>query len=135
MELITRTELREKLEQRADDFKLVMTLSTWAYEAKRIPTSLHFETIDEALDALDPADEIVVYCGDAHCAASIYAYRFLERAGYSRVRRYAGGISDWEDAGYSLEQGPVKTSRPPERRSKRTRKVARRSWALCAQPV
>ena len=104
MKLITREELRRKLE-RGDEFKLVMTLSAFAYRAKHIPTSCHFETIGEALAALDPAEEIIVYCGDAHCAASIYAYRLLEQEGYTRVRRFAGGVAEWEEAGYPLVTG------------------------------
>jgi len=102
MNLITRDELRAKLDRR-DALKLVMTLSEPAYRAKHIPTSLHFETVEETLGALNRADEIVVYCADVHCSASIYAYHLLERAGYERVRRYAGGIADWEAAGYPLE--------------------------------
>jgi rhodanese-related sulfurtransferase len=101
MNLITRDELHRKL-VRGDDFRLVMTLSRFAFEAKRIPTSLHF---DDAVSALDRCDEIVVYCGDVHCAASIRAYRRLERSGYRRLHRYAGGIADWEEAGYPLEHG------------------------------
>ena len=106
MNLITRDELHRKLE-RGDDFRLVMTLSRFAFEATRIPTSLHF---DDAASGLDRCDEIVVYCGDIHCAASIRAYRRLERAGYRRVRRYAGGIADWEEAGYPLERGPKRAT-------------------------
>jgi rhodanese-related sulfurtransferase len=106
MKLITREELRRKME-RGDEFKLVMTLSALAYRAKHIPSSYYFETIGEALAALDRTEEIIVYCADVNCAASIYAYRHLERAGYTRVRRYAGGIADWEQAGYPLEPGPV----------------------------
>ena len=45
MRLISRDELLAKLE-RHDEFKLVMTLSAFAYEAKHIPTSLRFETIE-----------------------------------------------------------------------------------------
>jgi rhodanese-related sulfurtransferase len=101
MNLISREELHRKLE-RGDDFRLVMTLSLFAYETKHIPTSLHFASLEEALATLDPGDEIVVYCGDVHCPASIRAYTRLERAGYERVRRYAGGIADWEEAGYPL---------------------------------
>jgi rhodanese-related sulfurtransferase len=115
MKLITREELRRKME-RGDEFKLVMTLSAHAFHAKHIPNSRHFESIGEALAALDPADEIVVYCADVHCVASIYAYRRLEQAGYTRVRRYAGGVADWEEAGYPLESGPA---RPPVERSRR----------------
>ena len=116
MKLISRDELREKLD-RGDEFKLVMTLSAWAYHAKHIPTSIHVETLDEAFAVLDPQEEIVVYCADVYCAASIYAYHALKGRGYSRVRRYAGGIVDWEAAGYPLDSGtrdPVPQGRPHE---------------------
>jgi rhodanese-related sulfurtransferase len=104
MNLITRDELRAKL-HRGDEFKLVMTLSALSFRAKHIPTSVHYETVADAFDALDPAEEIVFYCSDVYCAASIYAYRLFERQGYMRLRRYAGGIADWEEAGYPLESG------------------------------
>jgi len=79
-----------------------MTLSAFAYRSKHIPQSLWFETVDEAAAALERDEEIVVYCADVHCPASIRAYRFFERAGFTRVRRYAGGVADWEAAGYPL---------------------------------
>jgi rhodanese-related sulfurtransferase len=101
MNVIDREELHHKLEQ-DEELTLVMTLSAFAYGLKHIPGSLHFATVDEALATLDRNEEIVVYCADVHCAASIYAYHLLERAGYRRVRRYAGGVADWEDAGYPL---------------------------------
>jgi rhodanese-related sulfurtransferase len=31
------------------------------------------------------------------------AYQFLEARGSKNIRRYAGGIQDWEEAGYPLE--------------------------------
>jgi rhodanese-related sulfurtransferase len=110
MKLIARNELWEKLE-RGDEFKLVMTLSTLAYQAKHIPTSLHFETAEDMLGALDPSDEIILYCADLHCAASIYTYRLLERHGYRRIRRYPGGVADWEQAGYPLMRGSEPTTK------------------------
>jgi rhodanese-related sulfurtransferase len=103
--LITRDELRAKLD-RGERFVLVMTLSAHAYSAKRIPTSLYFGTVNEALATLDPEEEIVVYCADVPCPASIRAYYSLEHLGYTNVRRYPGGIAEWEDAGYPLDQGP-----------------------------
>jgi len=109
MNQIAGNELWEKLE-RGDEFKLVMTLSALAYQAKHIPTSIHFETAEDMLGALDPGDEIIVYCADIHCAASIYTYRLLERQGYSRVRRYPGGVADWEQAGYPLLRGSLETT-------------------------
>ena len=133
MKLIDRHELRKKLE-RGDEFRLVMTLSEVAYRAKHIPTSVYFDSIGDALDVLDPAEEIVVYCSDVHCAASIYAYRVLEREGYADVRRYAGGLADWEAAGYPLDgSGPGgPAARPTRRRPAFAVSGAGRPWLVCA---
>jgi len=127
MNLISREELRGKLE-RGDEFKLVMTLSGFAYRTKRIPSSLHFETAAEAVEALDREDEIVVYCADVHCVASIYAYRLLEREGFTRLRRYPGGVADWEEAGYPLEGH----TRDRARSQVPSRARLDRPWHVCA---
>ena len=130
MNLISREELSRKLE-RGDEFKLVMTLSGFAFGTKHIPGSLHFETVEEAFAALDREEEIIVYCADVHCVASIYAYRLLEREGFKRVRRYAGGVADWEEAGHPLE-GHTR-DRPQARvRTPRNRARLNRPWYVCA---
>ena len=102
MNLISREELKEKLD-RGDDFKLVMTLGEWGYRAKHIPGSLNINTPEQGREMLDLDDELVVYCSNEACTASIYAYNILVQNGYKNVRRYAGGLLDWEDAGYPLE--------------------------------
>ena len=102
MNLITRDELKEKLD-RGDDFKLVMALGEWHFRAKHIPGSINVSTPAAATELLDPGDEIVVYCSDQGCPASKMAYMLLEQAGFKNVRRYAGGIDEWELSGYPLE--------------------------------
>src|SRR4026208_775083 len=98
---ISRDELRAKLD-RGDDFKLVMALNRWAFEAKHIPGSLHFDTPDAPYGAVHPDDEVVVYCSHVDCLASVAIYRELVRRGYGNVRRYAGGPLDWGGAGRPL---------------------------------
>lgn len=102
MKLITREELKEKLD-RGDDFKLVMALSEWAFKAKHIPGSINVDRPEKTEGVLNPDDEIVVYCSNPACTASQMAYHFLNSRGYKNVRRYAGGVQDWEAAGYPLE--------------------------------
>jgi rhodanese-related sulfurtransferase len=102
MNLISREELKAKIE-REDDFKLVMTLGEWAYHTSHIPGSLNVTSNEQAKALLEPDDDIVVYCSDELCLASQAAYRFLVQIGYKNVRRYAGGLSDWEAAGLPLE--------------------------------
>ena len=52
---------------------------------------------------LNADDDIVIYCSNPVCIASTVGYHLLTRMGYTNVRRYAGGIADCEEAGYTLE--------------------------------
>lgn len=98
---IDRDELKTLLDEGAD-IKLVMTLHEWAFDAMHIPGSIQVDP-RTAADELDPNDTIIVYCSDEACVASQFAYRALVEHGYTNVRRYAGGLSDWQAAGYPLE--------------------------------
>ena len=102
MEEISREELKTKLD-RGDEFKLVMTLAEWAYMVSHIPGSINVNNIAQGERLLDIDDEIVVYCSDEQCVASQATYHYLVRNGYNNVRRYSGGLVDWEAAGYPLE--------------------------------
>jgi rhodanese-related sulfurtransferase len=102
MNLIDREELKSKLD-RGDNFKLVNALGEWAFEAKRIPGSINISNMRDARNMLDFDDEIVIHCSNPSCIASIIGYQMLKGMGYKNIRRYAGGISDWEEAGYPLE--------------------------------
>lgn len=102
MRLITRKELKTKIDNR-HEFKLVFVLGEWHFRAKHIPGSIHLESPEKAKDILTPDDDIVVYCASVTCTASIYAYHTLEKMGFKNVRRFAGGIADWEKAGLPLE--------------------------------
>lgn len=111
MQLISREELKWKLE-RKEQFKLVMALGDWQYHAKHIPGSLHFPTLEDARASLAQDDEIVVYCSNSACPASVFAYEYLVSHDYTHVRRNAGGILDWEEAGYPLEGEMVAAKTP-----------------------
>ena len=99
---ISREELRDKL-ARGERFKLVMTLNEWAFRAKHIPGSLHFNNSEEMLAALGKDEEIVVYCSNLDCHASLAVIQKLRAHGYHNVRHYAGGLIDWEAGGLPLE--------------------------------
>ena len=102
MKTITREELKARLD-RGEDLKLVMTMSDAAYDWLHIPGSLHFERASDIVEQLDRGDEIVVYCSNPLCYYSIQAYHLLRSRGFTRVARYAGGLLDWQEAGYPLE--------------------------------
>jgi rhodanese-related sulfurtransferase len=102
---IERDELQRRLAADTPRFKLVMTLGDWEFRAKHIPGSLHFRDARELLSALRKDDDVVVYCTNPSCLASVAAYHRLLQEGYANVRRYAGGIEDWEGAGLPLAHG------------------------------
>jgi rhodanese-related sulfurtransferase len=102
LNLITREELKAKLD-RGDDFKLVMTLGEWAFRLAHIPGSLNITSMEQGQGLISPDDEIVVYCSNEACIASQAAYHFLTSHGFRNVRRFAGGLADWQAAGYPLE--------------------------------
>ena len=107
MRTIDREELKQKLDSK-EPLRLVMALSEWQYRAKHIPGSLYFATIQDALNELHKEDEIVVYCSDQTCVASAALGKLLEYQGYSHVLHFAGGLADWEQAGYTLEGQDIK---------------------------
>ena len=100
-DLIDTRELKEKLDG-GDGLKVVMTLGEWEYRIMHIPGSIRISTVQEALETLDPEDEIVLYDSGPACPASRMALRVLKDHGYERVRRYAGGLEEWTSAGFPL---------------------------------
>jgi rhodanese-related sulfurtransferase len=103
MKVISREELKAKF-GRGDNFKLVNALGEWAFNAKHIPGPINISKIEDARKFLDPNDDIVIYCSNPLCIASIIGYQHLTNMGSSKVRRYAGAIVDWERAGLTLFQ-------------------------------
>lgn len=101
MRIISSHKLKEKLDRR-DHLKLVMALDRHAFEKMHIPGSLHFDTLEETAQALAPDDEIVVYCSNVECPASVQAYHYLEHKGFRNLYRFAGGLLEWQEAGYTL---------------------------------
>jgi rhodanese-related sulfurtransferase len=101
MEIIGRIELKALLDG-PEEVRLVFALGSDAFRAARIPGSETFTSRQAIVAALSPADNIVVYSADERCPGSAYAYYVLKRAGFARVRRYAGGLADWRQAGYPL---------------------------------
>ncbi len=102
MKIISREELKEKLD-RGDNFKLYMTLGRQAFEYSHIPGSLHLNNVATEAARLSTEEEIVVYCSHPVCTSSINAYKQFYSLGFQNLYRYAGGLMEWQDAGYPLE--------------------------------
>jgi rhodanese-related sulfurtransferase len=102
MKIMNRETLKEKLD-RGDNFKLYMTLGWRAFEYSHIPGSIHLNNVAAEAATLSPDEEIVVYCSHPLCSSSINAYKQFDGLGFKNFYRYAGGLMEWQDAGYPLE--------------------------------
>ena len=96
----------EHLKQRLDAGEhlfLVNAMEESKFHAKHIPGSLNLYRKKDIEKNIKKEDEIVVYCTDVGCNKSILLYQLLEIMGYQHICRFAGGLREWEDAGYPLE--------------------------------
>jgi rhodanese-related sulfurtransferase len=107
---IDRETLRRRLEERRE-FVLVDALAPISYAARHLPGAINIppERVDELAGSRIPGldTEVVVYCADADCDASVEVAERLIELGYHNVRHYSGGKRDWADAGLPLEGGRV----------------------------
>lgn len=102
---ITREELKARLD-RGDDLVLIDVLSRDSYARRHVPGAINIplSTLDAATTRpLSKDKEVIVYCASFECQASAVAAQRLEEWGFKRVLEFAGGLADWEDAGYPFE--------------------------------
>lgn len=103
---IDRESLREKIE-RGDEFVLVDALSPMSFARSHLPRAINLvpDWVDgRARRRIPDLDtEIVVYCENPDCESSVIVANRLVELGYRNVRHYAGGKSDWIEAGLPLE--------------------------------
>ena len=108
METVSRQQLCELIE-RGRDVVLVDALSPISYAASRLPGAINIPPGTEHERAPrripDRESEIVVYCQNPSCEASVEVGQRLMELGYRNVRHYPGGKNDWNDAGLPLEGG------------------------------
>ena len=101
MNIISAEQVKEIIENDSE-IKLIMVLSKEAFTKAHIPGSINISDIENAKHSLELQEKIIVYCSDINCVASYYAYQQLEQAGYKNIWRFAGGLKEWEDAGFEL---------------------------------
>jgi rhodanese-related sulfurtransferase len=105
---ITTEELQRRIDG-DDSFVLVDALAPMVYAHSHLPGAINLPPSDINPDRLarripDLTTEIVVYCSSPNCDDSVATAGRLEALGYTNVRHYAGGKSEWRDAGLPLER-------------------------------
>jgi rhodanese-related sulfurtransferase len=97
--------------QRGEQLVLIDALSPMSYAATHLPGAISMppRAVDERAPRLIPDLEtsVVVYCAGPDCDSSVRVAARLIELGYRNVGHYAGGKSEWADAGLPFEGGRV----------------------------
>ncbi len=104
------------LMRRDESFVLVDALAPLSFAAAHLPGAVNVppSRVDDLAPRRIPnrATLVVVYCANPGCESSVDVARRLLELGYEDVRHYAGGKDDWARAGFPLEGGRARASRP-----------------------
>lgn len=83
------------------------------YEPSHIPGAYNLTQADFAggktpiaLEVLDPARPVVIYCGGGTCHASENVAILLQQAGFTSIHIMTVGFPLWVEAGYETDTGP-----------------------------
>ncbi len=105
---ITRERLWQKIKL-GERFVLVDALAPMSFAASHLPGAINMPParVDELAPSRIPAldTEVVVYCANSTCDSSVDVATRLIELGYRHVLHYAGGKTDWLEAGLPLEGG------------------------------
>jgi rhodanese-related sulfurtransferase len=93
----------KKIKDAGEDFLLINVLPAQKFNEAHIPDSINipleeadFEAqVEEAADG--KTKKIVTYCASVDCHASGNAADKLEKAGFTNVLAYEGGIKEWQE--------------------------------------
>lgn len=101
-------EIVRRIEDEDTSWVLLNVLPRAVFEAGRIPGSVNLpleELAEQAYEALPSRDqELVVYCASPHCSLAEQGAALLRSLGYSRVRKFAGGMEEWTERGGRIER-------------------------------
>ena len=113
MKEITCQEVKRRLDAN-EDFKLVFCMTEKHFKANHIPGSINFplhpeDTLnikglqERIMGFFSKQDDVVLYCTDVGCPASVFIYNQMEELGYEHIQRFSGGLLQWVKDGYELE--------------------------------
>jgi rhodanese-related sulfurtransferase len=116
MRTINANELKDLLD-RGEDLVLLNVLDPDAFEHEHIPGSINIpnrrlDFIKEVEKVAERKDRrVIVHCSNKLCQQSPDAARKLERAGYTNVIEFQGGMAEWKQAGFGVESGAASPTR------------------------
>jgi ArsR family transcriptional regulator len=101
---INKEDLLQKV-QKGEAVQIVNVLDPEYYVLGVIPESqkIPLAHLEQRLGELDRSKEVITYCASHECTASSRAAKILAESGFN-VKAYEGGIKEWTEAGYPVEQ-------------------------------
>ncbi len=77
------------------------------YAAGHVPGAINIPLaqLEAALDAIDPASEVIAYCRGPYCVLAFDAVKLLRARGYS-ASRLQDGFPEWRRAGLPVVSAP-----------------------------
>ncbi|MGH7549775.1 MAG: rhodanese-like domain-containing protein [Gemmatimonadota bacterium] len=105
--LIATPERVREWQQDSVPFVLVDARDSVQFAQEHIPGAVNISYVDIRPGARLPSQDerIVLYCSDADCPISQYAYDALTRLGYGEVYDMREGLQGWKESGYPTEIG------------------------------
>lgn len=110
---VTAQELKKWLDQEKD-VAIFDVLSSESYAAQHVPESIsapakEADFLEQVARHVENKNApVVVYCASESCQLSPAAAQKLVDAGYAEVYDFKGGLAEWQEAGYPLEESEEK---------------------------
>ena len=97
--------VKRLLDAGASDVVLLDVRSEEGYQDGHLPGAIHipFEELPARLKELSKTKAIITYCWNVTCILCTKAAYVLASKGY-RAREMLGGIEEWKNAGFPVEQ-------------------------------
>lgn len=103
---ITREEFIQLKDSESNKTQVVDVLGADHFEKEHVKDAVSIPVdriTEQAENRLKKEDNVVVYCANTECNASLRAAEQLESLGFKHIYDYQGGIEDYKKAGLPLE--------------------------------
>ena len=103
VEEISFEELKTKLAGK--EVQLVDVMPAEFFKKQHIKGAINIPLIDlrERAGELDKEKETVLHCKDYACQSSGTGAKILEQLGFENIKKYSGGLKDWQENNGEVE--------------------------------
>lgn len=106
---ISADEVKQLIDTKAENVVLIDANGASTYKKGHLqgavnltPKQINAETLAKVAPEKDTT--LVFYCGGVSCPASGKAAKAAHEAGYTNVKKFPGGLEEWQEKGYPLQK-------------------------------